>query len=167
MLGALFNRNQFEEAEHRLQAVERSLSANATDDRSLAILGTTALIRAYIALFRGELARWLDLARQALDILPAGAAIGRTSATLDLASAFVISGDMTAATEQRLAAAVAGVRDMGELATLFRGMMTQAELRRRQGRLHEAAATYREAARLLPDPVMLQARPVGPSITSA
>ena len=159
--GALFNLNQLAEAEHRVQAAERSLSADATDDPSSAILGTTALIRAYIALFRGELARWLALARQALDILPAAAAIGRTSAPLDIASGFVISGDVTAATEQRLAAAVAAERDMGDLATLFRGMVTLAELRWRQGRLHQAAATYREAARLLPDPVMLQATPSG------
>ena len=159
--GALFNLNQLEEAEHRVQAVERSLSADATHDRSSAILGTTALIRAYIALFRGELARWLELARQALDILPAAAAIGRTSAHLDIASAFVISGDVTAATEHRLAAAVAAVRDIGERSTHFRGMVTLAELRWRQGRLHQAAATYREAARLLPDPVMLQATPNG------
>ena len=138
-----------------------------THDRSSAILGTTALIRAYIALFRGELARWLELARQALDILPAAAAIGRTSAHLDIASAFVISGDVTAATEHRLAAAVAAVRDIGERSTHFRGMVTLAELRWRQGRLHQAAATYREAARLLPDPVMLQATPMGLIITLA
>ena len=159
--GALIILNQLEGAELRLQAAERSLSADTQDDRSCTVLGTTALSRAYIALFRGDFARWLTLSSQALETLPATDVIGRTAASLDIASAFLISGDVTPANERRFAAAVRVVREMGGLSTLFRGIVTLAELQRRQGRLRQAAATYREAAQAMLEPVMLQAMPNG------
>jgi LuxR family transcriptional regulator, maltose regulon positive regulatory protein len=150
-----------EEAELRLQAVERMLSAQSQGAPLSTVLGTTSLIWAYIALFRGDLVRWLTLAHQALEHLSATDVIGRTAANLDIASAFLISGDVTLANQHRLVAAVAGVREIGELSTLFRGIITLAELQRQQGWLRQAAATYREAAQVMPDRVMLQAMPYG------
>ncbi len=159
--GALINLNQMEDAELHLQVVARSASVSPQHDRSSAVLGTTTLTRAYIARFRGDLACWLTLSRQALEMLPPTEVIGCTAANLNIASTFLISGDVTPAYERQLVAAVAAVRKIGQLSPLFRGIVTLAELQRRQGRLRQAAATYRAAVQVMPDPVMLQAMPSG------
>ncbi len=71
------------------------------------------MLRAAIAGFRGDIPRWLTLARQALEILPLTDVLGRTAATLNLASALLLSGDASMENESLLRATVASARTSG------------------------------------------------------
>ncbi len=83
------------------------------------------------------------------------------SASVNVAAACLLMGDVRAANERLLAAAVAKARDLGDLFPLFYGTVTLAGFHRRQGRLQQASATYREAADVAPEPEALHAMPNG------
>jgi LuxR family maltose regulon positive regulatory protein len=152
----LFSMNQLEAAERRAQAVEEALLVAPLDDRSRTILGYATGLRGVIARFRGDLARCITLQGQALKILPTTDVPGRVSASVNLAWAFLMSGDVTPANERELATAVAMAREAGEVWLLFYGTIILARFQRRQGRLRQAVATYREVAQVAPDSVGLQ-----------
>ena len=147
-----FFANQLEAAEHRLQVIDEALSQSILDERFRAILGYAAVTRAAIAFFRGYVADGVTLSRQAWEILPTTDVAARASATIQRACAFLVSGAVTLPNERELVTAVAAAREAGEVATYFNGSIILAGFQRRQGRLRQAAASYREAAHLVPEP---------------
>jgi LuxR family maltose regulon positive regulatory protein len=131
------------------------------DDQARAIRGTVAVWRANIARFRGDLAYCVSLSQQALDLLPPTALVPRMGAMLSVASAFRVSGEVSLTNEHLLAAAVARASDSGLPVSVLRARTILAEMRRRQGRLRQAAAAYHEALEALPEPAALPAMPNG------
>ena len=155
---ALFCVNQLEAAEHRLHAAEGCLATDAQDEHVRAVLGHGTVLRAAIAGFHGDAPRQLTLARQALEILPLSDVLGRTAATLNLASALLLSGELSLDNERLLVSTVASARTAGG-STLLTTVVTLAAFQRRQGRLREAAVTYREAAEVVREPAALRGIP--------
>ena len=111
--------------------------------------------------FRGDWRSSVTLSRQALEIVPAKDVSGRVSASVNVAAACLLMGDVRPANERLLTAAVATAREVGDLLSLFYGTVTLAGFHRRQGRLQQAAATYRKAADVAPEPEALRAMPNG------
>jgi LuxR family maltose regulon positive regulatory protein len=142
--------NQLEASETRLRQAEQGIQPATPPDRARAILGRVATIRALKARYTGDLVDCLALSRQALDLLPAGEVAMLGSAHANLSYAYLVSGDVTPAVERAAAAAIAVVRDSGNVFALVRNITTLARLQVLQGRLKLAAATYADAARLEP-----------------
>jgi LuxR family maltose regulon positive regulatory protein len=157
----LFFENQHEEAERHLQAAEASRSAAHHDEQSGIIPGYSLVLGASIARFRGDLARGITLATQALAILPATNMSGRMVAQLHAALAYEISGELEPNNQRRLLEGLALARSIDELGNLLFAMVNVAAFQQRQGRLRQAAQTYRAAAELMPDQIGLQAFPNG------
>src|SRR3712207_5355944 len=113
------------------------------------------MLRAAIALFQGDLSRWLSLLHKVLEILPPAEVFGRSSARVNLTRAFMWSGEVSGDTEHLIRQA-ALAHDANDLMTRFNIAVTIAELQRRQGRLRQSATTYREAMEVAPEPGGLQ-----------
>jgi LuxR family maltose regulon positive regulatory protein len=145
---ALMFFNRLDAAEARVQDAERCLRGTPTTDEARAILGRTAVIRAVIARFSGDLERCVTMARRALELLPESGATARerAAARTNAAFAYLVSGDVTPANERLLEAAVASSRAVGDQIPLLNSINSLARLRTLQGRLRTAAATYEEAA---------------------
>ena len=146
---ALFFLNQLDAAELRLRAAEADLPAGPLDERSRSIHGYITVIRASIARYRGDLVRCTNLARQALELVPETNVLLRASPSVDVASDYVLSGDVTPANERRLVEAVEAAAASADLNTHLTGLLLLAGLRRRQGHLRKAVMTCREAAELV------------------
>ena len=146
---ALLFTNQLSAAEARLQEVEQRVAAGGGDERSGVIQGTAMLLRANLARFRGDLRQFLTLARRALDVLPAAALLQRSVARLNLASDYVVSGDVTPATERAFTEALERAQLTGDLSATVRGKVALAGLQQMQGRLRQAETTYRTAGELM------------------
>jgi LuxR family maltose regulon positive regulatory protein len=157
----LFFGNQHQEAERHLQAAEASRSAVRFDEQSGINPGYAIVLRASIARFRGDLERGFALASQALAILPATDVSGQMVAQAHAALTYEISGEVGPNNQRQLLEAVALARTADELGNLLFTTVNLAEFQQRQGRLRQAAQTYREAAELMPDPMRLQAFPNG------
>ena len=157
----LFFANQLEAAELRLQAAEARLATSIPNERSRSILGYATILHAGIAVARGDLGRCVRLAREGIELLPATDVARRTAARIHLAQVHLLSGDVSPANERLVAAHAAAARASGEMTNLFYAIVTLAGLQRRQGRLRQAAATYREAAGTIPDPSGIPALPDG------
>lgn len=153
--------NELAAAEGHITAAEEQLDPKAQDERSRRGLGYATILRSGIARFRGDLVHCITLAERGLEILPAGDASGRMAATLHIAEAFLLSGDVSLASEKLLTAAVASARASGELANLFYASLALAGFQRIQGRLRQAATTYQEAAQVMPALNDLHALPNG------
>jgi LuxR family maltose regulon positive regulatory protein len=149
---ALFFGSQLDAAELRLQAAESHLPGAPPDDRTRVVLGHIMVIRASIARYRGDLRGCIKLARQALALVPVTNALLRASPSLDVASDYVITGDVSPGNERPLVAAIAAAADTGDLQTHVTGLVLLGGFRRRQGRLREAVVAYREAAAIVSGP---------------
>ncbi|HZG69872.1 MAG TPA: hypothetical protein VEZ12_24285, partial [Herpetosiphonaceae bacterium] len=145
---ALMFTNQLPQAEAQLQEVQQSVT-DIGDEHAGIIAGTSLLLRANLARFRGDLRQFLTLAQQALDVLPASALLQRGVARLNLASAYAVTGDVSPATERAFTEALERVQISDDLSATVRGKVALAGLQRLQGRLRQAEATYREAAELM------------------
>ncbi len=161
-LGLLFQ-SQVEAAELRAHAVEAAMAADVRDEQSRFILGYAILIPAAIARFRGDLTRCITLSHRALEILPPADGAARLDARLSIASALLLLGDASAANERQIAADVALARSLDAPTDRLYGMVTLARLRRLRGSLRQAAATYREAEHIVPEPEVLRVLPYGPT----
>jgi len=160
---ALMFTNQLQEASARLQAAERSLDSETPAEQARFIRGYVAAIRGNMARYTGDLARCVALSQQALDVLPEGEMTARTIARVNVAHTYLVSGDVTALTEQRVASAVTPMHASGNLSGTLRSLTTLARLQVVQGRLRQAAATYEEAARIAPGQEGLQTLVGSPS----
>jgi len=129
-----------------LQDAERSLRDFHERPEGQDIAGHIAIIRAYLAHHERDMARVGEFAHHALELLPEGDQ-ARTFAALMLSSAHRWS-DNLAAAARALSEPIAASQMRGDshLATL--ALCSLAELQILQGKLHQAAAAYRDALRL-------------------
>src|ERR687885_2618592 len=148
---ALGDTFQAEAAETRLQDVERAVHAETPPDQVGAILGEVALTRAMLARSLGHLAHCVALSQRALDLLPTSEVAQRSSARLNLARAFLVSGDVTHGNERLARDVIVPARASGNLFAALSAFTNLARLQVLQGRLRAAAATYAQAEELAPE----------------
>jgi LuxR family transcriptional regulator, maltose regulon positive regulatory protein len=165
--------NRPEEATARLQTVERELSrrgdpsrspwplapALVPDGTSLGFLpGQVAACWSLLARLSGDLERCVAFSQQALDLLPeTGTApfmcMLRVGAMFSAIHAYLVSGDVTNASERLLSETVIFTRTSSNYRLLTpKGLTLLARLQALQGRLHQAAATYEEVVQIVPRP---------------
>src|SRR6266540_4001935 len=147
---ALIFINQMEAAEARLQAAEQAVQRQPLSDQAHIILGRAAAVRGGLVRFSGDLARTAAVSQQALDLLPETEFMWLV-ARLNAAYAFLVNGEVTPATERRVAEVIALIRPTHNSYVLLRGMTLLARLQALQGRLKQAATTYQEAAQVAPE----------------
>jgi LuxR family maltose regulon positive regulatory protein len=148
--------NQLEAVEVCLQDAETCVQADMPEDRARVIQGWVAGVRANLALFSGDLARCVAFARQTLDLLPETEVIMRAAAATGPAHAYLVSGDVTQASEDLVAASSAPVRASGDLFALLTSITLLARLQVMQGRLRQAAITYEQVVQVVPEQEMLR-----------
>jgi len=144
--------NQLEAAEARVQDAERCIQPDTPPDQAHFIQGYAAAVRANAARYRGDLASDVAFGEQMLRWLPATEVVPRMAATLHVARAFRVSGDVTEAQERLAVAVVASFRDSRSLLGLLGALINLARLQVLQGRHRAAVATYREAVELASRP---------------
>ncbi|MCB9099170.1 MAG: helix-turn-helix transcriptional regulator [Anaerolineales bacterium] len=135
---------QAEEAEQRLSQAD-------TPEAAPAILGQVAAMRAFMAMFRGDIPRVNALTRQALALLPADDLFLRGITALTQGIPYFLNGDVE--TAQRIFAEVGELsQKSGNLlvAIVVRCQMAEGQIW--QGQLHQALATYRQALALATTP---------------
>jgi LuxR family maltose regulon positive regulatory protein len=147
---ALMFTNDLDGAEARLLDAERGVGPDTPSEEARFLLSWVAMNRASIARFSGDLARCVEYARQALQSQPAGPVGIRAPALVNAAHAYLVTGDVTAVTEREVAAVVGPARESGNIFAILRGLTTLARLQVLRGRLHQAEATYAEAAQVAP-----------------
>jgi len=143
---------QGDAVERLLQASTLALADRAGGDSEerRRIAGHQAAIRAYVVGGRGDLSTAVELTREALESLPAADPLPRGWAAYHLGFMLRMKGDLGAAGQTLDEAAATGQALCdGVLATL--ALAELGVLRLQQGRLREAAATYREALALADD----------------
>ena len=96
--------NQLEAAEARLQEAERSVQEETPAEQAQIIMGYVLHIRGDIALFSGDIPQAISLKQQALELLPEAEVIPRVGALATTIRAYLVSGDVTPASEREVAA---------------------------------------------------------------
>lgn len=139
--------NQIDAAENRLQDAERAVETDTPAEQVRIIRGQVTEHRGTIARSLGDLTHCVALAHQALDLLPEP----DPGARLHAAHAFLVSGDVTPAMEEVVAATVPPVRTLLNPSATLRSITLLARLQVLQGRLRAAAATFDEAVRVVDD----------------
>ena len=148
--------NQFEAAEARLQEAERGVQAEMPAEQARILLGWVLATRAGIAVLSGDITQAVSLAHQALELLPEVEVIPRAGALATTIRAYLVSGDVTPATEREVAAAVALIRTSDNPFATVSSITLLARLHVLQGRLRQAAATYAQVVQVVPRPEVLQ-----------
>ena len=143
--GALMHNNNLEAAETRLQDAEGSIQVETPADRASLILGRVFMLRSNIVRIKGDLCGSVELAQQALDLLPETEIVSRASAGLNLAYRFLISGDVQLDNERLVISALESVRATGNVYTTLRGTTMLAKVHALQGHLHRSEEIYVEA----------------------
>jgi LuxR family transcriptional regulator, maltose regulon positive regulatory protein len=154
---ALHLNDQLDEAEARLVDAENALDALPPAEYRGFVLGVAANIRANLARYAGDLARYVALGQRAFDLLEEAHGMMQAWPTVQAAYSYLVSGDVTASREQQVKGAVATARTSGYALVYFRSLTMQARMQALQGRLREAAATYEAAGRVAPGLQVLQA----------
>jgi LuxR family maltose regulon positive regulatory protein len=148
--------NQLEAAESRLQEAELGVQKEVLASQARIIMGYVLTIRGDIAQFSGDIPQAVSLSHQALDLLPEAEVILRTGALATMIRSYLVSGDVTPATEQEVATAVALIRTSDNLFGIVSSLCLLARLQVLQGRLHQAAATYAQMVQVVPRTEVLQ-----------
>lgn len=144
---ALLNVGALEAADRRLDEAEAALAASgpAADDAALrSLAGTAASARAYHALATGRPAVSVAQAQRALTLLDPDDAVARGVPLGLLSLAHWANGDLDAAYGM-LSQAMEGFLAAGNLAAGLSGTFALADILAEQGRLRQAARTYRAA----------------------
>jgi len=146
---------QLEKASARVQDAERCLQEEMPAEQRRTLLSLIAAFRANLARLFGDYERCVPLAHQALELMPETDVMSltrmfRPSTIVTAASAYLVDGDMTPATEHQVEAAVASVHALGNLPTTMRSISNLARLQLLQGRLRQAAITIEQATQLVP-----------------
>ncbi|HEX2182434.1 MAG TPA: LuxR C-terminal-related transcriptional regulator [Rubrobacteraceae bacterium] len=137
-----------DDAEPLLIEAERAASVATGGEDGRSLLGFVSTVRSWLARLRGDAPEAVELARQALSLLPDGEAPLRNYAAVRLGDALRAVGDLAAADEAYTEAAEidrAARHAYGRLA----GVVMHARVRAEQGRLWEADEAFRHALRLL------------------
>ena len=148
--------NQLEAAEARVREAERGVQEEMPAEQARTLLGYVLSTRAGIALFSGDIPQAVSLAQQALELLPEAEVILRAGALATTIRAYLVSGDVTHATEHEVAAADVFIRTSDHLFATVSSMTLLARLHVLQGRLRQAAAAYAQLVQVVPRPEMLQ-----------
>ena len=137
---------QGDAVEPLLQDAEQALAGRGGGEEGerQRIAGHLATIRSYVLGGRGALSEAAALAREALACLPRDEAMLRGWAAYQLGFMQRMKGDLEAAA-QVLAKAAATSQAAGDSHVAILALGELGVLRAQQGRLHEAAATYRQA----------------------
>ncbi len=154
---ALMFAHRPQEAEARLSLAERCLAAQPRSEQVDFLQGHIASTRAIMARFSGDLARSVALAERALVLLPHPERTPGPISRLNVAQAFLVSGDVTAEQERLAHEMVASLRTSGNWSMTMRSLTNLAQLQMLQGRLQPAAATFKQAARVVPQQEQMQA----------
>jgi LuxR family maltose regulon positive regulatory protein len=149
---ALLLTNQLAATEARIQDAEHSILPDTPIDQAQIIQGRAAVLRAILVRYSGDFAGCVAFAEQALRLLPATETVARTVAMLNVARAFLVSGDVTEANERLAIAVVAPIRASGNLFGALAAFTNLAQLQILQGRLRAAVATLHEAMQIASDP---------------
>jgi len=145
--GLLMLTNQLEAAEARLRDAERGIQAEMPAEQAQTIQGWVLALRGTTAGFAGDMLYAASLARQALELLPEMEIVPRVAATLAVPPPYEEHGDVTLATEHKVAVDHAFISTSG---IPFASMSSLARLARvhvLQGKLHQAVAMYEELER--------------------
>ncbi len=151
---ALLDTGQFEAAESRLQDAVRWLE-NPSHDMVVvdkreyeALPATIAAGQAYLALGKGDHAATKRYVQQALELVSDDDHFYRGIPTVTLGMAQWAEGELNAA-EDSFAAAIVHFQRADNLLFAVSGMLALAQIKVRLGQLHEAAATYAHALRVI------------------
>jgi LuxR family maltose regulon positive regulatory protein len=112
----LFSNGQLEKAEQALQVAEHALDTKfigQTGSKSIeqdqqsnaarnVIIGMTAVIRAFLAIYKGHIQETIDQSRKALDHLPEQNVTWRSAAALPFGDAIMFKGDIEASYDTRM-----------------------------------------------------------------
>jgi LuxR family maltose regulon positive regulatory protein len=164
--GALMFTNQVDAAESRLRDAERGVRERVSEDQARIIRGQAAAIRAAIARIYGDLALCVTLGHEALELLPEPEVVPlrlRTVAGLSVARAFLVSGDVTGDSERAVASVIAPLRASGNRYGALLSTTNLARLHMLQGRLRQAASTYKEAMEMVSKSGEMQGLVGGPT----
>jgi LuxR family transcriptional regulator, maltose regulon positive regulatory protein len=151
----LMHTDRLDAAESRLQEAEQALLPDTPDELARSIRGRVLTTRANISFYQGNLPRSVVIGQQALEIFPEIVSFSRPAASAFAAHSFLVTGAVTPAIERLVAAVAPAAHAAGNRFVQLRGYTLLAELEVLQGRLKAAAATYREAAQLAPEPAVL------------
>jgi LuxR family maltose regulon positive regulatory protein len=133
-----------------LEMVERHLKEAAEADSAGSISGEVAVFRALIAVYQGDSGRSVDLAQQALELLPEDRLFLRSLVVGLLSLNYMYSGDFAAA-RRALNEAARVSREAGNLLNTVLATCHLAEVSIVEGRLHEARAFYDQAFEMAVD----------------
>jgi LuxR family maltose regulon positive regulatory protein len=109
--------------------------------------GTISILRGTLAQVQGDIPRTIELSRQALARLPKGSLLLRKTATWNLGNAYLLSGDLSAASQIFAELSTAGEAS-GDIYIALLASYALARVRLTQGRLREAAEVHRQALQL-------------------
>ena len=131
-----------------LRDAERALDASGAQPEERArVLGEVTAARVEVARMRGDVTRAVELSHRALEILPDDHVLLRSVVALNLGSAYWIRGDVAAASRASSEAASLS-QEAGNVYITLVALRGLALVQAAQGRLREAAETYRRAQRL-------------------
>ncbi len=154
--------HQLEKASARVQDAERGLHEELPAQQRRTLLSLIAAFRGYQARFLGDYERGVPLGQQALELMQETQMISplmfmfRLGTFMAAASAYLVDGDVTPATERQVEAAVASARALGNLPAIMKSISNLARFQLLQGRLLQAAVTIERATQLVPQPAGLQ-----------
>jgi len=145
----LLNTNQVSAAAAWLDLAERGLETLPTREGRDALRGQVLVVRASEARLRGDVGRSAAEAARALALLEGAPLMFRAVAMLNVAFGFLATGDVTAASEERLRQALVVAEGADNPAAQLGGLVTLGLLQTVQGRRRQAGATYARLLRLL------------------
>jgi LuxR family maltose regulon positive regulatory protein len=160
---SLLNCGELEAGEARLRDAERWLVTTpdmgerpeapsagmvvVDEEQFRSLPATIANARAYHAQALGDVPATVKYARRAFDLLPEGDHLRRGRAAVLLGLAYWASGDLETA-HRSFADGVADMQKAGNIPFAISGTFILADIRRAQGRLHEAISTYEQSLHL-------------------
>jgi len=156
---ALMYTRHLAEAPTHLQAIEQGLNlaedAHKTQGRLL--LGQIMACQSLLARLCGDLEQCVALSQRALDLLPETEGtplirLLRSEALLGAARSYLVSGNMTTASERVLRELVASAHASKSPLLALSGLNLLARFQVLQGRLHRATATHEEIVQMIPGP---------------
>jgi LuxR family maltose regulon positive regulatory protein len=144
----LFTNGQQDAAEETLQAAEQALEAN-TDHliEKTKILGRAAVVRAFLAFFRGDASGIIRYANYALEYLPEQDLTWRSTVAIVLGDAYRIKGDLEAAYRAQ-SEALETCKIVGDIYLVMLSSMKVAVILRMQGKLHETIEVCQQQMQL-------------------
>ncbi|NTW01237.1 MAG: helix-turn-helix domain-containing protein [Oscillochloris sp.] len=147
--------DQLEMTQILLSDIEQALPADLPPASVCDIRGRIALLRAAVVRILGDQPQSVALSFQALELLPETESFWRAIAMVNVAHDYRLSGEVLPSAEHLAWDATAAVRAVGHRIATLRSITNLAQLYVLQGRLHQAAITYEEAAQVAIGPTGL------------